>query len=162
MDAAVIGLATAAVGVIGTLGGVLITQARSDRQASLEREAQDRRTGLSLESERHRDRDARLFDHRREVLSQVVAVYNTMMTPPYLRDDTMEEDEYAELVQKFWATLTGLDLYFQPDVSEAFKMLYEQMFDLFNVGGPAAHREATVEVLYQRFLAVARRDLGVG
>ena len=155
--------------VLGTIGGVLITQRRSDR-----------REALNWERQREREREfwaredaARTFEHRREAYSDFYESLRAMSLRAYghgmgLSDDANEEDALPEGWQfPTFQRLQHLRLYATPSVGAAAADAYSAVWRW----GHATKRGQDDEAFYDgqdqadqaefEVLAAIRHDLAI-
>jgi hypothetical protein len=120
-------LVVAAAGLVGTLGGVWLTQRRADRREEVawNRERERERERWEREDERERARweredAARTFDHRRDAYTEFYESLRDMAFAAYnhgmgLRD----EEELGEWQLPTYQKLQHLHVYATPAVAEA-------------------------------------------
>jgi hypothetical protein len=164
VDAATVGLLGAAVAVAGTLGGSVFTQVRSDQRDQVRLASEERREEHRLDVEAVRGREARLFDHRRGALLQVIEKYHVYADLAWnvenrTTDDAPGDDELEPL----WQLLSQVDLYCGKESARLAREVYHALSAWLHGSGPGtgAERQRRAEEAFREFLAAARAELGV-
>lgn len=142
------------------VGGVLFTQWRSDVRANQRAAAEERREEQRLAREAERERDARLFDHRRTAYASVIAEFNRWWLIAVGISQGHEPTPPRDAMADFARFSAEVDLYGGEEVASRSKDLYYAMVQMVYVtGSSVAQREA--QASYARFIDVARNELGV-
>jgi len=161
VSAAAVGLITGAIGVLGTLAGVLFTQWRADVRERDREAAEERREERRIANEAERERDARLFDYRRNAYVSVIEQYHrwSSVGSKVERGEVAEPPEDA--MDDFWRLVGEVELYGGHEVGSAAQDLYFTLYGwVFNW---KSSKEPGWDALdgYAAFLDAARVDLGV-
>ncbi|MBL7256424.1 hypothetical protein [Paractinoplanes lichenicola] len=154
----------AGMGVLGTLGGVLITQRRADK-----RESESRGREREIERERWRREDvARAFEHRREACVEFHASVRSARDELFreFHPAPTDESRAIELGREAFKRYTTLTLYSSLELTNSATEVLAALNDLhtvtFNGGGPDRY-EAWKKLLKveERLFLLIRKELGV-
>lgn len=156
---AVVGL----VGVLGTLVGVLLTQWRADIRERNRLASEERREASRSAAEVERERDSRLFDHRRMVYLSVLEQYHRWSAiAEEVRNGTRQEPP-EDAMNDFLRLASEVELYGNEDAANATRNLYFNLKDW--IYGTGEHRveppETETHEWHYMFLDAARVDLGL-
>lgn len=159
MTAAVVGL----VGVLGTLAGVLITQWRADVRERNRLESEERREANRSAAEVERERDARLFEHRRTVHLSVLEQYHRWSSLAHGVNQGTVPEPPEDAMDEFLRLASEVELYGSDAASNATRNLYFALKDWVHSTGE--HRteppDEDAHAWHYEFLDAARVDLGI-
>ncbi len=165
MDAATVGVMTGGIGVAGTLLGVVFTQWRADVREKNRLAVEERREQQRLTHDTERERDARMFDHRRNAYLAVIEQFHRWNAVAMDLRNSLEAAPPEDAMGEFWRVVSGVDLYGSAEAAEKALALYQVLSD--QVYGP---RDPNVEDLdydvsamerLNDFVDSARADLGL-
>ena len=153
----------AAVGVIGTLGGVVFTQWRSDVRDQNRLGSEERREQTRLDNDAERERANRLFAHRRDAYLSMIQHYHQTLDWLWEEEqDPSGPDPSEDALQPFWRALSAVDLYCEPSTASLARDLYDATARMLYKGGPGHDERMTAaETAYREFLGAVRTELGV-
>jgi len=163
MDDATLGIITGAIGVVGALAGTGFTQWRSDIREQVRLKVEERREQARLDAEVERERDTRLFDHRRAAYAAVIGEYLKWAA---LGDDVKRglapsppEDANAD----FWRLVLEVRMLGSKKTGEAVQGLYFAICELVWPESMGGSKEPEWDAMdaFEKFQDAARADLGV-
>lgn len=165
MDAATVGVLTGGIGVAGTLLGVVFTQWRSDVREKNRLAVEERREEQRLAHDAERERDARLFDHRRNAYLAVIEQFHRWSTiAAEVREGTSPEPP-EDAMDEFWRVVSEVDLYGSTEAAEKALALYfvlrEQVYGPRNPNIEKDDLDLEVMDHQNDFVDAARADLGL-
>lgn len=165
MDAATVGLITGGIGVAGTLAGVAFTQWRADVREKNRLAVEERREEQRLAHDTERERDARMFDHRRNAYLAVIEQFHRWNAVAMDLRNSFKAAPREDAMDDFWRVVSEVDLYGSAEAAEKALALYQVLRD--QVYEP---RDPNVEDLdydlgamerLNDFVDAARADLGL-
>lgn len=163
MDDAMLGIITGAIGVVGTLAGTGFTQWRSDVREQERLEVEERREQARLQAEVERERDTRLFDHRRVAYAAVIGEYLKWAA---LADDVKKgraPSPPADANDDFWRLVLEVRMLGSKKTGKAVQNLYFAVCELVWPGTMGGSKEPEWDAMdaFEKFQDAARADLGV-
>lgn len=124
MDAATVAVLTGAIGVAGTLLGVAFTQWRSDVRERNRLAVEERREDRRLAHEGERERDARMFDHRRNAYLAVMEQFHRWSNIVVDVREGIQPEPPEDAMGAFWRVVSEVDLYGSANAAEKARALY--------------------------------------
>ncbi|MGL5824349.1 MAG: hypothetical protein ACRCYU_05860 [Nocardioides sp.] len=148
-------LLSGGIGVVGTLVGAALTQWRSD---------------VRLSREADKEREARLFDYRRDAYLAVIEKYQQIRdgVSEYengLRPDWSPPHTDEEALVPFYRTLNSVDFHGTPETVRVARDLYDATARWFfghgHGPGEPHKRDQAAEQAYWTFLRAVRTEFGM-
>lgn len=153
------------IGVAGTLLGVVFTQWRSDVRERNRLAVEERREQQRLAHDTDRERDARLFDHRRNAYLAVIEQYHRWINIAADVREGLKSEPPEDAMDGFWRIVGDVDLYGSAEAAEKAQALYfvlhEQMYGTRNPNIEDADRDLEAGDRHNEFVNAARADLGL-
>jgi hypothetical protein len=142
------------------VSGVLFTQWRSDVRERIRSAGEERREEKRTAREVDRDRDARLFEHRRVVFASIVEHYHRWASIATDVEQRRKPEPPEDAMDDFWERVAEVELYGGDDAASAAINLYWSLHKwVYGVGGDEPSWEAHGQ--YLEFVEIARAELGV-
>lgn len=165
VDAATVAVLSGGVGVAGTLLGVVFTQWRSDVRERNRLAVEERREQRRLAQDAERERDARLFDHRRNAYLAVIEQYHRWINIVADARDGLTPEPPEDAMDGFWRIVGDVDLYGNAEAADKAQALYfelhEQMYGTHNPSIENADLDLEAGDRHNEFVNAARADLGL-
>lgn len=163
MDDATLGIITGAIGVVGALVGTGFTQWRSDVREQQRLEIEERREQTRLDAEVTRERDSRLFDHRRAAYAAVIGEYQKWAA---LGDDVkkgLAPSPPEDANDEFWRLVLEVRMLGSKKTGKTVQDLYFAVCELVWPGTMGGSKEPEWDAMdaFEKFQDAARADLGV-
>lgn len=150
---------------MGTLLGVVFTQWRSDVRERSRLAVEERREQHRLAQDTERERDARLFDHRRNAYLNVIEQFHLWINVIADVGEGLVAPPPEDAMNGFWRLVGDVDLYGSAEAAEKAAALYVLLNDrIFGPSNPSIEdTDLDLEAgdRYNEFVNAARADLGL-
>jgi hypothetical protein len=165
VDATTVGVLTGTIGVVGTLLGVVFTQWRADVREKNRLAVEERREQQRLDHDANRERDTRLFDHRRNAYVAVIEQFHRWSAIAADIREGVQPEPPEDAMEDFWRVVSEVDLYGSAEAAEKalglYFVLHTQVYGPHNPNIEDADRDLEVMDRQNDFVDAARADLGL-